>query len=85
MHFNGDFFLKVDFLKTIEAKVIILTVQRRSHLFLFGAADIERRMRECERRRRKAILGGSGGMPPPPRKIFKQTVRFRAFWDDFKQ
>ena len=20
-----------------------------------------------------------------PRKIFKQTVRFRAFWDDFKQ
>ena len=25
MHLNGDFFLKVDFLKSIEAKVIILT------------------------------------------------------------
>ena len=34
--------------------------QRRSHLFLVGAAVTERRMRECERRRREAILGGGG-------------------------
>ena len=58
-------------------------MQRRSHLFLVGAAEFERRRRERERRRREAILGEFGGMHP--RKIFKQTVRFRAFWDDFKQ
>ena len=48
--------------------------QSRSHLFLVGAAEIERRRREGECRRREAILGGH-----PPRKFFKQTVRFRAF------
>ena len=41
---------------------------------------------ECKCRRRNANLGGSGGPAPPhPRKIFQQTVRFRASWDDFKQ
>ena len=46
----------------------VLIYQRRSHLFLVGAAENERRMRECERRRREAILGGGGGTgacPPP--------------------
>ena len=36
-------------------------MQRRSHLFLVGAAEIERRRRECEYRKREAIVGGSGG------------------------
>ena len=34
-----------------------LVVQRRSHLFSVGAAEIKRR-------RREVILGGSGGTPP---------------------
>ena len=59
------------------------SAQRHSHLFLVGATEIERQKCECELRRRKAILGGSGDMLPL--KIFKQTVRFRAFCDDFKQ
>ena len=61
-----------------------ITYQRRSHLFLVGAAEIERRWRECERRRREAVLGRPGACPPP-RQILKQSVRFRAFLDDFKQ
>ena len=60
-------------------------MQGRSHLFLVGAAEIERRRQECERRRREAMLEGSGGIPPHPPTFFKQTVRFRAFWDDLKQ
>ena len=34
--------------------------QRRSHLFLIGAAEIERRRGECEWRMGEAILGGPG-------------------------
>ena len=37
------------------------TSQRRSHLLLVGAAEIECGRRKCERRRREAILGGPGG------------------------
>ena len=57
--------------------------QRRSHLFLVGAAENERRRRKCERGRREAILGGYGGMPH--RNFFSQMVPFCAIWDDFKQ
>ena len=38
-------------------------IQRRSHLLLVGAAEIERRRRKCERHSRDAILGGPGACP----------------------
>ena len=78
--------LYIIFIVNVNSLKFPLTLQRRSHLFLVGAAEIERRRGECERRRREGIIGGSWGMPPPPPpENFKQTVRFRAFWDEFKQ
>ena len=60
MHLNGEIFEKLIFLETIEAKVIILSwyvsSQRHSHLFLVGAAELERQ-------RRESILGGTGASP----------------------
>ena len=48
--------------------------QRRSLLFLVGAAKSERRSRKCE------SLGGSRGMSPPPENFFNIQCEFVHSW-----
>ena len=53
------FHMRVAQMGTIRCMLIL---HRCSHLFLVGAAEIERRRRECEHRMCEAMLGGSGGI-----------------------